>query len=202
MLFREWDIDIPLDNLQLPFLSSGECVCGAVYDGPVNALGLKSAISCELYSLSFKGCNSLQSYPVVSPHAAIHSPGLLTSMSTECAQFRTWMNLRPVLTFPSVFSPVFDIDSIRCYEKIFSLLIKVLAALRHILRKVLIFSQIRLIARALEKLWISGSCLLPSQIRVFNLIRHAMHFFLSNILYYFQVRGKYILILGSNVFVG
>ena len=47
------------------------------------------------------------------------------------------------------------------------------------------YYQIRLVAHALERVWMKSSGL--SNDRIFCYIRHSMHFFVSNLMYYMQV---------------
>jgi hypothetical protein len=47
--------------------------------------------------------------------------------------------------------------------------------------------QVRVVAHALERLWMARSSLASD--RAFCQLRHSMHFFVSNLLYYLQVRG-------------
>jgi hypothetical protein len=79
------------------------------------------------------------------------------------------MGLRLQLTFPPLFQIVFDAEAVAGYERLFSSIVRV-----------------RMIALLLEKLWIARSGRLGVD-RVCCHLRHAMHFFCSNLLYYLQV---------------
>ncbi len=70
--------------------------------------------------------------------------------------------------FPVIFNIIFDAEAVAAYRRLFSLLMK-----------------IRLVAHSLERLWKTRSRL--AQDRKYCLIRHSMHFFISNLLYYLQV---------------
>ena len=69
---------------------------------------------------------------------------------------------------PPIFHIIFDTEALSAYQRLFSLLMK-----------------IRLMAHSLEKLWKTRSRL--SSDRGFCQLRHSMHFFISNLLYYLQV---------------
>jgi hypothetical protein len=112
-------VDTPLNQSELPLLSSAESICGIIVDSA------NSGIPCKLYSISYKSLNTLSSYPVVSPHTAVHCPSMLTQMSAECAQLRSWASLRLELHIPPVFMPIIDAEAVRSYEKMFTFLMKV-----------------------------------------------------------------------------
>eukprot|EP01035_Chromulina_nebulosa_P020195 gene20195-26213_t len=61
-----------------------------------------------------------------------------------------------------------DHDAVKGYERLFSFILK-----------------IRVVGHLLEKLWMIKSRL--SSDRLFCQLRHSMHFFISNLLYYLQV---------------
>eukprot|EP01033_Poteriospumella_lacustris_P004996 gene4998-3570_t len=143
---QSWDVDIPLDLSVFVKNASGQVCVGAVSSG--------------------KG--SLYSYPVCSPFTSARYPDTFLQLEREVSKIRAWMHLKLQIHFPAVFTVIFDVDSKRNYERVFSLVMKV-----------------RLVARLLEKLWMARSKWMTD--RLYCNLRHAMHFFISNLLYYLQV---------------
>lgn len=118
--------------------------------------------------MHFEGKGSLYSYPVCSPFTSARYPDTFLQLEREVSKIRAWMHLKLQIHFPAVFTVIFDVDSKRNYERVFSLVMKV-----------------RLVARLLEKLWMARSKWMTD--RLYCNLRHAMHFFISNLLYYLQV---------------
>jgi hypothetical protein len=121
-----------------------------------------------LTRLHFEGKGSLYSYPVCSPFTSARYPDTFLQLEREVSRIRAWMHLKMHVHFPSIFTVIFDADSKRNYERVFGLVMK-----------------IRLVARLLEKLWMARSKWITD--RLYCNLRHAMHFFISNLLYYLQV---------------
>lgn len=121
-----------------------------------------------IHRMHFEGKGSLYSYPVCSPFTSARYPDTFLQLEREVSKIRAWMHLKLQIHFPAVFTVIFDVDSKRNYERVFSLVMKV-----------------RLVARLLEKLWMARSKWMTD--RLYCNLRHAMHFFISNLLYYLQV---------------
>jgi hypothetical protein len=73
------------------------------------------------------------------------------------------------LNFPKLFNIILDSEAMDCYNRVFSLLMKV-----------------RIIDHSLQNIWMSVEPRLAAN-RVYCHLRHSMHFFISNLLYYLQV---------------
>lgn len=102
------------------------------------------------------------------PYTISRFPETHARLDKELAQIRSWMNIQLRVRFPAVFHIIFDAEALSAYQRLFSLIMK-----------------IRLIAHSLEKLWKTRSRLASD--RGFCQLRHSMHFFISNLLYYLQV---------------
>eukprot|EP01032_Pedospumella_encystans_P010136 gene10136-11874_t len=174
----DWDLDVPLD---LP--SHVKCQGGQAYvslegeglvfpanrggDAPASS-GTAESFSMQVLSLDFSGKGALSTYPVASPLTFTRYPDTFARIQTEVDRIRAWMHMKLQLSFPPMFRVIFDADAVTCYERIFSAIMKV-----------------RVVAHALERLWIARSRLAAD--RTFCQSRHSMHFFVSNLLYYLQV---------------
>lgn len=191
-----WDLEVPLDLSLFVKCTGGQSWVGVVSAGLLldnqaflsaheylqqqeqqknalpwqqnSAVGQPRAFSLQLYALHFESKGTLFSFPVCSPYTSARHPDTFLKMEEELAKIRTWMNIKMQFQFPPLFKVIFDAESVRHYERIFSLVMK-----------------IRFVSRMLEKLWMSRSKFLTD--RLFCNIRHAMHFFISNLLYYLQV---------------
>jgi hypothetical protein len=205
-----WDLDIPLDLSLFVKMSGGQCYVGTVSSGlyfppaspvhvgpdgkPTSAAFLSTidqlspskqptdpstssssssfmdhSFYLRLFSLSFHNRTSVQSFPFCSAFTATRYPATQGRLEREISQMKLWMNLKLQYSFNLLLKVIFDTDSIRNYERMFSLIMK-----------------IRLVARLLEKLWMTRSRLITTD-RLFCNLRHSMHFFISNLLYYLQV---------------
>jgi hypothetical protein len=102
------------------------------------------------------------------PYTISRFPETHARLDRELAQLRSWTNIQLRVRFPAVFHIIFDSEALSAYQRLFSLIMK-----------------IRLIAHSLEKLWKTRSRLASD--RGFCQLRHSMHFFISNLLYYLQV---------------
>ena len=102
------------------------------------------------------------------PYTVSRYPETSVRLEKELNQLRSWLNIQLHVRFPPVFHIVFDTEALSAYQRLFSLLMK-----------------IRLMAHSLEKLWKTRSRL--SSDLSFCQLRHSMHFFISNLLYYLQV---------------
>jgi hypothetical protein len=125
-------------------------------------------LGTELTSFDFRSNDTLNTYPIASPFTAARFPEARSRLAEEVSRLKAWMSLGLKLHVPPALRVLFDADALRTYERIFSLLLKV-----------------RLVAHALERLWLVRSRLAFS--RPLNHLRHAMLFFASNLLYYLQV---------------
>ena len=178
-----WDIEIPLDIASIMKLQGGYATVGLVGSGKIpysvaleahttrnDSIDDRSA-SCfavEVSSLEFKGKGALANYPVASTFTSTRHPTTFARLETMVKRYRSWMTLKMKFRFPSIFGIIFDVESLNAYERVFAMLMK-----------------IRLVAHALQRVWMSRSNL--SRDRFFNYIRHSMHFYLSNLMYYLQV---------------
>jgi hypothetical protein len=119
-------------------------------------------------TIDFHCGGALNSYPVASPFTSARHPETAIKIGEEVEKMKAWLTLRLRVTIPPVFGVVFDPDAIGVYERFFSMLMK-----------------IRVVTHTLERLWITRSRLSSS--RAFNFLRHSMHFFATNLLFYLQV---------------
>ena len=185
---KEWDISIPMDLANYVKLTGGLVYMGLIGSGLVvqvddtissrstagtsetNVVSSKSigVVTFVVESASLHGNGALTTYPVASPYTSTRYPDTFLRLNQELNKFRTWMNLKLVFVIPSIFKIIFDSDAIYGYERVFNTLMK-----------------IKLVAHALEKIWKVKSRL--SEDRIYCRIRHSMHFFLSNLIYYLQV---------------
>lgn len=69
--------------------------------------------------------SSLSTYPVASALTSSRFPETFTWLDARLAQYRSWMSLKLVFKFPSVFGIVVDSDAVYSYSRVFSSLIKV-----------------------------------------------------------------------------
>ncbi len=187
----DWDISIPMDLANYVKLTGGLVYMGLIGSGLVvqvddtissrstastsgtnetNVISSKSigVITFVIESANLHGNGALTTYPVASPYTSTRYPDTFLRLNQELNKFRTWMNLKLVFVIPSIFKIIFDSDAIYGYERVFNTLMK-----------------IKLVAHALEKIWKVKSRL--SEDRIYCRIRHSMHFFLSNLIYYLQV---------------
>eukprot|EP00981_Chlorochromonas_danica_P010507 scaffold3243_cov173-Ochromonas_danica.AAC.40 len=144
----------------------------------------------EIQKLVFESMASTSgtvlSHPVCSAFTSTHHPETYLALEAKLQHYRLFFTqLRVQVSFPPILSIVFDSDTCRQYERLFQLLIKV-----------------RSVAYGLEHLWMHGNKMQtdrspspfssasisdPATDRKLCHIRHAMHFFVSNLLYYLQV---------------
>lgn len=180
-----WDLAFPLDLSHFIKNVSGTSNIGIVGSGviyprnvintpPISNISLSTSsplnrhFGINITSITFKGKGALATYPVTSTYTSTRFPDTFLRLESELSSLRSWLNLQLEFEIPSIFRILFDSDAISCYERIFSLLIKV-----------------RLVDHALERLWMGSSRL--EEDRTFCQVRHSMHFFISNLLYYLQV---------------
>jgi hypothetical protein len=85
-----------------------------------------SCFSFQVLKFEFKSKSALMSYPVASSFTSIRYPSTYARIEAMLSNYRRWMNLKLKYQLPSIFKIIFDNDSISTYERIFSMLIKVL----------------------------------------------------------------------------
>lgn len=174
-----WDIDTTLDLDRHMRLLGGQSYVSVVGTGLLmppslmeNEFRLSGGVclfNFNLSTFSFVGKgSSLSTYPVASSVTAARFPPTFSWLDSRMSQFRAWMSLKLKFQFPRVFGIVVDQDAVSAYSRIFSSLIKV-----------------RLVVHAFERLLLSRPALDTD--RMFCHLRHAMHFFNSNLLYHLQV---------------
>jgi len=215
----DWDLDVPLD---LP--SHVKCRGGQAYvslegegvvfspsrssgDATASVGAVASSFSMQVLSLDFSGKGALSTYPVASPLTFTRYPDTFARIQTEVDRIRAWMHMKLQLSFPPMFRVIFDAEAVTCYERIFSAIMKVRdsfflknlssPAKESVLTFILLSCQVRVVAHALERLWIARSRLAAD--RTFCQSRHSMHFFVSNLLYYLQVSPHLFCLLSSFV---
>ena len=150
----EWDLDIPFDLTMYMKLSGGQAHVGTVSSGlyfppspsepsfqshPLdtsstaakttkddqNTSNLDHSFFLRCYSLSFQNRTNLQSFPVCSAFTATRYPETQFRLEQELDSMKRWLHLKLSYSFHRLFKVIFDLESIRNYERIFSLIMKV-----------------------------------------------------------------------------
>ncbi|KAJ1428550.1 Spc98 family-domain-containing protein, partial [Ochromonadaceae sp. CCMP2298] len=133
----------------------------------------------HLLDLRFAGKGALLTYPVASPYTFSRFPDSFARIQSEVGKLRAWMGLQLKLSFPPTFHVIFDAEAVAVYERVCAAIMRV-----------------RLVGHALERLWIRTGTQGGGQgaqggaqggDRSYCQLRHSMHFFVSNLLYYLQV---------------
>lgn len=178
-----WDLEVPLDVPSHVKCQGGQAFVSLEASGLILSARLVEAstsaprsFSTQVLSLDFAGKGALSTYPVASASTFTRYPDTFARIQSEVDRVRAWMHMKLQLAFPPMFRVIFDTDAVTCYERIFSAIMKV-----------------RVVAHALERLWIARSRLAAD--RTFCQSRHSMHFFVSNLLYYLQVSFAYFISL-------
>lgn len=175
---EKWDLTIPFDLTnysklsgglsQIGIVGSGLCFEEPSVDTPIDDAEGKKNFDITVTSMAFEGKGALATYPVASPFTSTRYPDTFLRLESELKGLKYWMNLKLQLEIPSIFRVIFDSEALGKYERVFSTLVNV-----------------RLLVHELERLWMARSRL--SSDRLFCHLRHSMHFFISNLLYYLQV---------------
>jgi hypothetical protein len=175
---QKWDLIIPFDLTnysklsgglsQIGIVGSGLCFEESSIDTSIDTTEGKKNFDITVTSITFEGKGALATYPVASPFTSTRYPDTFLRLESELKGLKYWMNLKLQLEIPSIFRVIFDSEALGKYERVFSTLVKV-----------------RLLVHELERLWMARSRL--SNDRLFCHLRHSMHFFISNLLYYLQV---------------
>lgn len=76
-------------------------------------------------ALQFVSKTILSTYPVASPYTSSRYSDTLARLQAEINQFRACMNIKLKLSFPLMFKAIIDADAVNCYERIFSVIMKV-----------------------------------------------------------------------------
>lgn len=185
------------EGLVFPISRSGD-VNQFSSQGAGSGTGAES-FSMQVLSLDFFGKGALSTYPVASALTFTRYPDTFARIQTEVDRIRAWMHMKLQLSFPPMFRVIFDAEAVTCYERIFSAIMKVqtffsfiafsfrfgICSPHHMVCFSFVLSQARVVAHALERLWLARSRLAAD--RTFCQSRHSMHFFVSNLLYYLQV---------------
>jgi hypothetical protein len=79
----------------------------------------------RLFSLAFHNRTSVQSLPASSAFTSTRYPKTHSRLEKEVSQMRTWMSLKLQYSFHLLLKVIFDTESIRNYERMFSLIMKV-----------------------------------------------------------------------------
>ena len=126
-------------------------------------------VSCLQFQFASKGIIG-SSYPISSSFTSSKYPETYHRLSTLIHNFHGYMQLKLDFAFPTLFKIIIDESSLSSYQRLFTQLMKV-----------------RLVVHALERLWKlhDGSGL--SFNRSFCWIRYSMHFFVSNLFFFYQV---------------
>lgn len=187
---KAWDIDAPLDLASHVKVAAGLSYVGVMGSGVIldevetvdtsrdnmqalysqidRVRGGSRSLSITLSNVDYNGKGALSTYPVASPFTSTRFPDTFRRLEIELSQIKGWMNLKLEFEIPQIFKIVFDSDALSAYGRIFASLFK-----------------IKLVAHSLERLWKTRSRL--AEDRAFCQIRHSMHYFISNLIYYLQV---------------
>ena len=98
-----------------------------------------------------------------------HSSVVATRFADTVSRFMSWMSLSIHLQLPTIIGVVVDNESRHGYRLLFTLLMR-----------------IRFVSQALERVWIQR-CAFTKGSRVLNCVRHCMHVYVSNLIYFLQV---------------
>lgn len=165
---RKWQLECKLDMAHYVRLKGGEAMAGVTAAGLRFSNDTSSSASFGVYAseLRFEARNKVA--VSACPYTISRYPETHVRLDQELSQLRSWLNIQLRVRFPPIFHIIFDAEALSAYQRLFTLLMK-----------------IRLMAHSLEKLWKTRSRL--SSDRSFCQLRHSMHFFISNLLYYLQV---------------
>ena len=86
---------------------------------------MTTSFAWNLYRLKFIGGGALMTYPVASPYTSAKYPDTALRLESELSKLRVWMNLKVNFQFADIFRIIFDNEAMNCYERIFTLLMKV-----------------------------------------------------------------------------
>jgi hypothetical protein len=81
----------------------------------------------RLYSLSFFNKTTVQQFPSCSAFTATRYPDTQNALTKEVMKMKLWTQMKLNYSFNSLLKVIFDIDSIKNYERMFSLIMKVSA---------------------------------------------------------------------------
>ena len=98
-----------------------------------------------------------------------HSSVVATRFADTVSRHMSWMSLSIHLQLPTIIGVVVDNESRHGYRLLFTLLMK-----------------IRFVCQALERVWIQ-QCAFTKGSRVLSCVRHCMHVYVSNLIYFLQV---------------
>lgn len=141
-----WDLDLPIDLAMFVKLQGGQAWLGTVASGLIiqqpEALTILSSVATDgsnnrsvmkmaafdstLHTMQFEGKGTLHSFPVCSPYTSARYPDTFLRLEEEMAKMRTWLQLKVQVQLPPLFQVIFDAESMRHYERIFALLMKVM----------------------------------------------------------------------------
>ena len=166
---NDWHLECKLDMAHYVRLQGGEATAGVTAAGLhffQDAASSASSFGVYVSELRYEARNKVA--VSACPYTISRYPETHVRLEQELSQLRSWLNIQLRVRFPPIFHIIFDTEALSAYQRLFSLLMK-----------------IRLMAHSLEKLWKTRSRL--SSDRGFCQLRHSMHFFISNLLYYLQV---------------
>ena len=153
-----WDVEVAADIGTLVRCQGGNCFVGVIGSGIVlsphtststlssssqgvelgttgaRANRCNDAFHVDMFSLSFVGRGAMSNYPVASPYTTTRFPDTFLRIEAEVSQFRAWMNLKLLVQLPPMFKVIFDPETIVSYERIFSLIMKVSAIKKYLIR--------------------------------------------------------------------
>lgn len=88
-----------------------------------------SCLGIDIYKIVFDSKGALASYPVASTYTSSRFPETTLKLESQVSKFRLYMNIKLKLNFPETFRVVMDSESTGCYERIYSMLMKVNCAI-------------------------------------------------------------------------
>lgn len=155
----DWDLDLPLDLSLYLRPVGGQVYTGIVTSGLLKQTSLTQASSIQSSSqplsqqplsqqpsmaivphsfsfifqqLHFQSKTSLLSLPACSPFTSSRYPDTFLAIERLVSQFRSWYSIRLSVQLTPLFQIIFDSESVRQYERMFSLLIKVMFTLSNL----------------------------------------------------------------------
>lgn len=118
-----WDLNIPCDISKHVRLQGGQSFVSLTGSGVYTSEG---HLIVKLLKFQWEGRSPLSSHPVASTYTTARYPETVIQLEYHLTQFRLWMNLILQFQFPEVFRVIVDAEAIGSYQRLFSLLIKVL----------------------------------------------------------------------------
>lgn len=178
-----WDVEYQFDISKHMKLVSGEAYVSIITSSLANRVKIPSpsktsfvyqdvhCLGMSLESFEINCFGAFSGYPAASSFTSSRYPEASLRLQSIVSKYRSWMNLKMRVNYPEMFRIIVDNESQNCYERLFSMLMKV-----------------KFIGNSLEHQWKVKSRM--SNDRTYCCLRHSMHFFIKNLIYYLQVSNS------------